>query len=323
MQIDALVAPGAADGRDFEAFEQATRRKALDDAARALERRLNADHTDYGGPTVACACGQAARYAGQRRESASTMCSATAAFHFRNIRRFFGEQFSVSPGGQFRMSLDTSCSPSEESAGARRARARSGGRWPARSRNHGGRGLPTRSPWPVNARRRGRVGGDVVGRVGALHGVGGWSRTPDPADSRCRSRAAISGSDEPPAPPDSASHKSDVHPAGRRLPRRQAKESTERAGDGEGDPEGAQDDDGRRSRPGEGDPDHPLAQAGPRGRRTSSRDRRPGPARLWRCCRSSPPSASKLRGGGGWKSGHKEGWRAPFLGLFTTLQKQV
>ena len=67
-EIDALVAPGAAAGRDFEAFEHATRRKALDDAARGLERRLNADHTDYGGPTVACACGQAARarYAGRR-----------------------------------------------------------------------------------------------------------------------------------------------------------------------------------------------------------------------------------------------------------------
>ena len=46
-EIDAFAAPSAADARDFEAFEHATRRKALDDAARALERRLNADHTDY------------------------------------------------------------------------------------------------------------------------------------------------------------------------------------------------------------------------------------------------------------------------------------
>ena len=65
-EIDALVAPGAAAGRDFEAFEQATRRKALDEAAQTVERGLNADHSDYVGPTVACACGQAARYAGRR-----------------------------------------------------------------------------------------------------------------------------------------------------------------------------------------------------------------------------------------------------------------
>ena len=65
-EIDALVAPGATDGRDFEAFEQATRRKALEEAARTVERGLNADHSDYVGPTVGCACGQAARYAGRR-----------------------------------------------------------------------------------------------------------------------------------------------------------------------------------------------------------------------------------------------------------------
>ena len=65
-EIDALVAPGATDGWDFEAFEQATRRKALDEAAQTVERGLNADHSDYVGPTVACACGQAARYAGRR-----------------------------------------------------------------------------------------------------------------------------------------------------------------------------------------------------------------------------------------------------------------
>ena len=65
-EIDALVAPGAAAGRDFEAFEQATRRNAHNEAARTVERGLNADHSDGVGPTVACACGQAARYAGRR-----------------------------------------------------------------------------------------------------------------------------------------------------------------------------------------------------------------------------------------------------------------
>ena len=65
-EIDALVAPGAAAGRDFEAFEQATRRNAHNEAARTVERGLNADHSAGVGPTVACACGQAARYAGRR-----------------------------------------------------------------------------------------------------------------------------------------------------------------------------------------------------------------------------------------------------------------
>jgi hypothetical protein len=35
-------------------------------AARAVERRINADTSDHAGPTAACACGQAARYAGRR-----------------------------------------------------------------------------------------------------------------------------------------------------------------------------------------------------------------------------------------------------------------
>ena len=35
-------------------------------AARAVEKRLNADTSDYRGPTAACACGELARYAGRR-----------------------------------------------------------------------------------------------------------------------------------------------------------------------------------------------------------------------------------------------------------------
>ena len=54
------------DGLDFEAVEQAARRQALRVAARAVERRLNADRSDYQGSTVSCACGQTARYAGRR-----------------------------------------------------------------------------------------------------------------------------------------------------------------------------------------------------------------------------------------------------------------
>ena len=65
-EIEALVAPGGADEPDFEALEQAVRRSALEAAARAVEGRLNADHSDHVGPTHECACGQAARYIGRR-----------------------------------------------------------------------------------------------------------------------------------------------------------------------------------------------------------------------------------------------------------------
>ena len=85
-EIDALVAPGAAAGRDFEAFEHATRRKALDDAARGLERRLNADHTDYGGPTVACACGRAhSRFPGHALTPTGVMAIRCKQFHLPDL----------------------------------------------------------------------------------------------------------------------------------------------------------------------------------------------------------------------------------------------
>jgi len=47
----------------------AARRGALAVAARAVARRLNADHTDYAGPTLPCRCGQRARYAGRKAKS--------------------------------------------------------------------------------------------------------------------------------------------------------------------------------------------------------------------------------------------------------------
>ena len=44
----------------------AARRQALRLAARAVEQRLNADTSDYSGPQLPCACGQAARYVDRR-----------------------------------------------------------------------------------------------------------------------------------------------------------------------------------------------------------------------------------------------------------------
>ena len=66
QEIEALIAPGAADGLDFEAVETAARREALRVAACAVERRINADPSDHVGATAPCACGQPARYAGRR-----------------------------------------------------------------------------------------------------------------------------------------------------------------------------------------------------------------------------------------------------------------
>ena len=45
------------------------RRQALRLAARAVEQRLNADHSDGELPRRGCPCGQLARYAGRRQKS--------------------------------------------------------------------------------------------------------------------------------------------------------------------------------------------------------------------------------------------------------------
>ncbi len=72
-EIEGLVGPGAAEGLDFEAIEMAARRRVLSVAARAVARRLNADHSDHHGPTFPCPCGKAARYAGRRSKALQTV----------------------------------------------------------------------------------------------------------------------------------------------------------------------------------------------------------------------------------------------------------
>jgi len=72
-EIEALIAPGAADRLDFEAVETAARRQALSVAARAVEQRLNGDTSDHGGPTLPCpGCGKAACYGGRRDKTFTT-----------------------------------------------------------------------------------------------------------------------------------------------------------------------------------------------------------------------------------------------------------
>jgi hypothetical protein len=72
-EVDALIGPGTAEGLDLEAIETAVRRQAMRVAARAVERRLNADTTDHAGPTAPCVCGQAARYAGRRAKTVESV----------------------------------------------------------------------------------------------------------------------------------------------------------------------------------------------------------------------------------------------------------
>ena len=71
-EIEALVGEGAVDKLDFEAIEMGARRRTLVVAARAVERRLNADTSDQAGPTVRCTCGKEALYAGRRPKTITT-----------------------------------------------------------------------------------------------------------------------------------------------------------------------------------------------------------------------------------------------------------
>jgi hypothetical protein len=57
------------DDLDLEALESAVRRQALRLAARAVEQRLNADHSDGKPSQRVCPCGQLARYAGRREKT--------------------------------------------------------------------------------------------------------------------------------------------------------------------------------------------------------------------------------------------------------------
>ena len=64
--IQALFGRQSLEGLDLEALESAVRRQVLSLAARAVEQRLNADHSD-GEQTHQCGdCGQNVRYAGRR-----------------------------------------------------------------------------------------------------------------------------------------------------------------------------------------------------------------------------------------------------------------
>ena len=65
QEIEALLGRQSICDLDFEAVEMAARRQALRLAARALERRLNADTSDHAGPEQPCSCGGLAQYHGR------------------------------------------------------------------------------------------------------------------------------------------------------------------------------------------------------------------------------------------------------------------
>jgi hypothetical protein len=66
--IEALLGRQSLDQLDLEALENAVRRQALYLAGRAVEQRLNADHSDAEVADAHCTCGQVARYAGRREK---------------------------------------------------------------------------------------------------------------------------------------------------------------------------------------------------------------------------------------------------------------
>jgi uncharacterized protein UPF0236 len=90
-EVEALIGPQALAQLDFEAIETAARREALKVAAFAVAQRLNADHTDYGGPSRPCACGELARYAGRHEKTIHTalgpMTLARAYYHCAACQR--------------------------------------------------------------------------------------------------------------------------------------------------------------------------------------------------------------------------------------------
>ena len=68
-ELEALLGAGPADEQDLEAVGIGLRRKALALAARALQRRFNADRSDRSARRLPCTCGQEARYAGRHPKS--------------------------------------------------------------------------------------------------------------------------------------------------------------------------------------------------------------------------------------------------------------
>jgi hypothetical protein len=113
---------------DFEAIETAARRQALQVAARSVERRFNADTSDYQGPTLPCECGQLARFAGRpaktfqsvlgfmRLKRAYYDCTACETGFYPRDRALGMEGTSLSPGVTRMVGLTAAMVSFEESS---------------------------------------------------------------------------------------------------------------------------------------------------------------------------------------------------------------
>jgi hypothetical protein len=112
QEIEALLGAAVAEEVDLEAVETALRRRVLRVAARQLQERFNADHSDYAGTARPCACGQQARYVERRAkrfasvlgelslERAYYHCSACGQGHCPRDQALGLEGASCSPGVQ-------------------------------------------------------------------------------------------------------------------------------------------------------------------------------------------------------------------------------
>ncbi len=78
-------------------------------AARAVEQRLNADHSDHSGPTRPCPCGQPARYAGRRAKRFTTVLGDLTLY--RAYYHCAACQTGSAPRDQHLGLVDTSLSP--------------------------------------------------------------------------------------------------------------------------------------------------------------------------------------------------------------------
>lgn len=109
-EIEALLGRQSIEDLDFEAVELAARRQALRLAARALEQRLNADHSDQAGPELPCSCGEPAQYRGRHEKTFESVLGSLrlerAYYHCATCKggfcprdRTLGlDQFSLTPG---------------------------------------------------------------------------------------------------------------------------------------------------------------------------------------------------------------------------------
>ena len=85
QELESLLGAALAEEVDLEAVETALRRRVLRVAVCQLQERLNADHSDFVGPTRPCACGQPARYVERRAKRFTSvlgeLCLERAYYH--------------------------------------------------------------------------------------------------------------------------------------------------------------------------------------------------------------------------------------------------